>query len=105
MTADGRVFAALAPADREAVLRRAACLPRRALLDAVLSAPAENRALADDLAPRLAAALPGGFDRSALDRLLSEGARRGVPFVDPDPALDDAALRWTGGRIVVAPPR
>ena len=105
LAADGRVLGSLVPADRDAVLRRAACLPRRALLDAVLSVPAENRALANALAPRLAAALPSGFDRDALDRLLPEADRRGVPFFDPDPTRDDAALRWTGREIVIAPPR
>ena len=87
------------------MLRRAACLPRRALLDAILSVPSENRALAEVFAPRMAAVIPAGFDRTALDRLLSEGDRRGVPFFDPDPARDDAALRWTGREIVTAPPR
>lgn len=100
LAGDGRVFCSLSPAERVAVLRRAACLPRRALLRAVLSVPPGNLSLVRGLVPRLNAVLPAGFDRTALDRLLSDRELRGVPFFDADPDRDDAALRWTGTKIV-----
>ena len=103
LAADGRVFSRLIPAERASVLRRAACLPRRVLLAAALAVPPGNRAVA--AGPDLAGVLPAGFDRSALDRLLTDSQRHGVPFRDPDPARDDAALRWTGRAVVAGPPR
>ena len=99
LAADGRVFAALADGERAEVLRRAACLPRRALLAAALSVPAENRATIFTHADRLAAVLPGGFDRSALDRLLPAADRTGAPFREPDETRD-ALLRFVDGRFV-----
>ena len=103
LAADGRVFASLTEVHRAAVLRRAACLPRRVLLDAIAAVPAENRDLAAGHADRLAAVLPAGFDRSAPDRLLTDRERAGVPFAEPDPTRDDAALWWDGATIVARP--
>ena len=99
LAADHRVFGSLDSSEAAAVRRRAAWAPRAVLLEALLDVPAENRTLARERADNLAAVLPAGFDRSALDRLLSDRERFAVPFTDPDPARDDARLRWDGREV------
>ena len=97
---DHRVFGALSEADAAAVRRRAAWIPRAILLDALLNCPPENRRSARAHAAPLAALLPDVFDRSALDRLLSDRERSAVPFHEPNPERDDARLRWDGSAVV-----
>ncbi len=99
---DHRVFITLTAADAAAVRRRAAWIPRSGLLDALLNVPIENRRFARVHADKLAAVLPAGFDRTALDRLLSDRERSAVPFHEPVPDRDDALLRWNGAAVIVA---
>ena len=101
LAADGRVFGPLPPAVRAAVTRRAAWVPRFVLLEALLAAPPGTRELVRGRRDELAAVLPAGFDATALDRLLSDRERSAVPFHEPDPLRDDAALRWDGEAVTV----
>ena len=103
LAADGRVFGTLPAAERAAVMRRAAWVPRFVLLDALLAVPPGTRELVRERRERLAAVLPAGFDATALDRLLSDRERSAVPFHEPDPLRDDAALRWDGEEVVARP--
>ena len=102
LAADGRVFARLNSTEQATVLRRAAAVARLALLDAVLSVPAENLRLVADREDELRAVLPDAFGASALHALLPEADRRGVPFVLADPAADDGRLRFDGTDLFAA---
>ncbi|MEM9702677.1 MAG: hypothetical protein AAF907_09560 [Planctomycetota bacterium] len=101
---DHRSLRRLSGPDLAAIRRRAAWIPRAALLEAVLGSPPENRRLALQYSDQLAETLPPGFDRTALDRLLSDRERSAIPFHEPDPTRDDALLRWDGSRVVSATP-
>ncbi|NNJ24599.1 hypothetical protein [Alienimonas chondri] len=103
LEADHRVFHQLSEADTAAIRRRAAWIPRAALLDAILGSSPENRRLALHRGNDLAAVLPDGFDRTALDRLLSDRERSAIPFHEPKAERDDALLRWDGAAIVSKP--
>ena len=103
LAADGRVFGTLPAAERAAVARRAAWVPRFVLLDALLAAPPATRELVRERREELAAVLPAGFEATALDLLLSDRERSAVPFHEPDPLRDDAALRWDGEEVVARP--
>ena len=101
---DQRVFRTLDGAEAAAVRRRAAWIPRLELIDAALNCPPENRKLVSRRFDRLAPLLPAGFDRTALDRLLTDRERSAIPFHEPDAARDDALLRWDGTAVTAAAP-